>query len=197
MFTTASSRCAGLLQQPTRKIQGNSIGLRAAARARTAVQPRAALFPTSVPEMSLAAALGSELQMEATLHVSAFTAETCISEYGLLVAPQPSATDIDDSFAGEQDAAGSSWQGLGACLATPPELEEPEGLLRRKAPPPRPTVERIPARLLTRASATRELVRIADRYYDWVRRIRRRKRLEAVGLLMNLLSGPAYVSMRR
>jgi len=149
--------------------------------------------PTREPiEMTLKApyskdSLSSELLLEASLHVSTFQAIACEAQFrtqpsfGFPLLAQAPSLKMGEAMSSELSNAdridfgtGGQIQSLAACLATPIE------------PPASPAQANTVGRAVLESEGVRDEVQsVVNKWSDWVRRIRRRRRLESIASLIS------------
>jgi hypothetical protein len=135
--------------------------------------------------------IGKELALEASLHVSTFQAISCEAQFaptqsfGFPVLQQaPSLKSMEHAMSSESERI-SQIQSLAACLATPLE------------PPASPAGAAGGRTLVMQGSAgvkvQDEVQNVINRWSDWVRRIRKKRRFEAVAALISARGDKASV----
>lgn len=141
------------------------------------------------------AAITKELALEASLHVSTFQAIACEAQipstmsFGFPALLQAPSLKMDQAMSpsgeiSEMDRI-NQIQSLAACLATP--LEPPASPAGATTPGGRALV------MQGSAGVKEEVQNVVNRWSDWVRRIRRKRRLEAVAALITTRADKASV----
>ena len=125
--------------------------------------------------------ISAELVLEASLHVSTFQAIVCEaqfpsqSSFGFPLLAQAPSLKMEQAMSNELSNADRTVQiqSLAACLATPIE------------PPASPAQANTVGRAVFETGVRDEVQSVINKWSDWVRRIRRRRRLESIASLIS------------
>lgn len=157
---------------------------------------------------TLTQAFQHEIAMESALHVNGYQWLQCEAQFGFpeFIEQAPPLDDLDAQAnisnvfgsASLSKAASALWElgstpslqamhSFGACLATPTEADTGSRAV---------SIVRATTSAYHVHEIQEEVVRCVDRWGDWVRRIRRKRRLEQMQALLSILDAPGSALKR-